>query len=210
MVTGGVGMVGRDRAQIAQRLEGAFFNHVSGALRRNLARRVFRETALNGHGRETAAEQGCRFPASGDIASDQQHRAAIMSAEGGVDANFANQLVVEPQIAALRRRDRVTQDAVRRIVARVIADHQAGIHALFQRLGIVRPGVVRYIFAGGVEPVFKQGIVAPVAAGVVPVDDDDFFRASPRRAPHRRVDLGGIQFCVPLGSQLCRRRPGPR
>ena len=122
-----------------------------------------------------------------------------MPAERPVNADFADQHIVEPKIAALRRRNRVRQDAVHHIVARVIPDHKTGIHTLLQWYSVVGPGVVGDIFASRVKLVFEQGVVTPITARVMTINDDDFAGASPRRAANRRIDLGCVYSSRPSG-----------
>ena len=64
-----------------------------------------------------------------------------MPADGGVDADLANQVVVEKEIAPGGGGDGVGEDAVGGAGAGVHTDQQDGVASLFEQLGVPRPGM---------------------------------------------------------------------
>ena len=116
-----------------------------------------------------------------------------MPAERRVDARLAHQMLVEPEIAPVRRGDGVAEDAIGRARARVHADEQRRVAALLEQFGVTRPRVMRHPFTVRIEQFGNEGIEIPPAARAVTIDHHDLLGAGGLGAAHRRVDFLGVK-----------------
>src|SRR5207247_4544411 len=79
-------IVGRDGAQIAERLPCSRLDQLPGAHGRDLPSARRAEAPLDGDRGEAVSEQLASLPACGLVPSDEQHRTAPLPAECGIDA----------------------------------------------------------------------------------------------------------------------------
>src|SRR5207248_404390 len=89
--------------------------------------------------------------------------------------------------------DRVVHHALPRPGARMHADEERCIAALRQEPGVVRPFLLHDILAGRVEQIGHQGVEVPWPARAVAIHDHDLGRTGGAGAPHRRIDLLGVE-----------------
>src|SRR6185503_181540 len=187
-------VVGLDRVQVAERLLGAGLNSFTRARGNEVACALHARAALHLHRREPGAQQVAALLAGGLVAGHQQHRAAPVAAERGVDARLADQSPVEVEVLEVWPRDRVVEHALGGPGARVHADEERRVDALLQELDVLGPLVLDDELAVRVEVLRDQRVERVAAARAVAVHGDDLGRAGRLRPAYGRVDLLGVEL----------------